>query len=146
MAVTRRRVSHPPSAVFTLLADGTRYAEWVVGAKRVRSVDPGWPEPGTKLHHTSGVGPLCTDDTTEVVRFEPGGPVELEARAWPAGVARVTITAEGAPDGGCEVVIDEVPVEGPAKRLSNPLFDVLIHVRNVESLRRMEQALTRGAG
>lgn len=141
MAVTRRRMPHPPAAVLTLLADGKRYADWVVGAKRIRAVDAGWPEVGTQFHHTVGVGPLSTDDATEVLAFSrPDGPVVLKARAWPTGSARVTITFEAAP-GGSEVVIDEVPIEGPAKTLHNPVLDALINLRNVECLRRMARAL-----
>ncbi len=145
MAVTRRRIPHPPAAVFALLADGSRYAEWVVGAKRIRSVDPGWPALGTQFHHTVGVGPLSTDDCTEVLEFAEGGPVVLKARGWPSGAAQVTITAEESPDGGSEVMIDEVPIEGPAKSLQNPVLDRLLHLRNIESLRRMERALERRA-
>jgi len=144
MAVTSRRMPHPPSAVLALLADGRRYADWVVGAKRIRAVDPTWPEVGSQFHHTVGAGPLSTSDTTEVLAFSrPDGPVVLKARAWPTGSARVTITAERTHEGS-EVVIDEVPLEGPAKSLHNPVLDGLIHLRNVESLRRMERALTAG--
>ncbi len=144
MAVTRRRMPHPPAAVLALLADGRRYADWVVGAKRIRAVDPTWPEVGSQFHHTVGVGPLSTSDSTEVLSFaSPDGPVVLKARAWPTGSARVTITAERTPEGS-EVVIDEVPFEGPAKSLHNPVLDGLIHLRNVESLRRMERTLAAG--
>ncbi len=144
MAVTRRRIPFPPSAVLALLADGRRYADWVVGAKRIRAVDPTWPEVGSQFHHTVGVGPLSTSDATEVLAFaRPGGPVVLKARAWPTGSARVTITAERTNEGS-EVVIDEVTLERPAKSLNNQVIDGLINLRNVESLRRMERALTAG--
>ena len=143
MAVTRRRIPFPPSAVLALLADGRRYADWVVGAKRIRAVDPTWPEEGSQFHHTVGVGPVSTNDTTEVLSFtRPDGPVVLKARGWPTGAARITITAEPTGD-GTEVVIDEVPIEGPAKSLHNPVLDGLIHLRNVESLRRLERAIAR---
>ena len=146
MAVTRRRIPFPPSAVLALLADGRRYADWVVGAKRIRAVDPTWPDVGSQFHHTVGVGPVSTDDTTEVLSFtRPDGPVVLKARGWPSGAARITITAEPIADGS-EVVIDEVPIEGPAKSLHNPVLDGLIHLRNVESLRRLERAVAQQTG
>lgn len=145
MAVTRRRIPQPPGAVYALLADGSRYAEWVVGAKCIRAVDAGWPAVGTRFHHTIGVGPLSTDDDTEVLAWEDGGEVVLKGRGWPSGAARIAITAEEAP-GGCEVVIHEDPIEGPAKTFHNPLLDRLLHVRNIESLRRMERALASRAG
>lgn len=147
MAVTRRRIPQPPAAVLALLADGHRYAEWVVGAKRIRAVDPTWPEPGSQFHHTMGIGPLATDDSTEVLAFErPDGPVVLKAKAWPTGAGRVTITANPDPSGGTEVVIDEVPIDGPVKAIYGPVLDGLVHLRNIESLRRMEEALSRKAG
>jgi hypothetical protein len=37
----------------------------------------------------------------------------------------------------------EVPIEGLAKTFHNPVLDGLLHLRNVESLRRMERALER---
>lgn len=42
-----RRVDAPAEAVWSVLADGWSYANWVVGAARVRDVDPGWPAQGT---------------------------------------------------------------------------------------------------
>jgi hypothetical protein len=91
-----------------------------------------------------GIGPLATDDSTEVLAFErPDGPVVLKAKAWPTGAGRVTITATPDPSGGTEVVIDEVPIAGPAKTFYSPALDALVHLRNIESLRRMEAALAR---
>jgi hypothetical protein len=146
VSTTRRRIPQPPAAVYELLADGWRYADWVVGAKRIRAVDPTWPKPGSQFHHTLGMGPLTLRDATEMVAYDPGGPVVLKARGWPAGAARVTITAEPLPDGGSEVTMDEEPIEGPAVRLRNPGLDALLHLRNVESLRRLEAALRSKAG
>jgi uncharacterized protein YndB with AHSA1/START domain len=82
----------PPEGVFAVLADGRRYADWVVGAKRVRAVDDSWPEPGSRFHHEVGVGPLTLKDSSELLAMEPPRQVVLEVRAWPAGKARVTIT------------------------------------------------------
>jgi hypothetical protein len=52
----------------------------VVGTSRMRDVDPGWPAPGTKLHHSFGMWPLLIDDTTEAIEIEPGERLVLEAR------------------------------------------------------------------
>ena len=43
-----RPVAAPPEAVWAVLADGWQYGTWVVGASRVRAVDPGGrrPAPG----------------------------------------------------------------------------------------------------
>ena len=42
-----------------------RYGDWVVGSKRIRAADASWPAPGSRFHHTVGVGPLSLDDHTE---------------------------------------------------------------------------------
>ncbi len=39
-AAVHRDVAAPAAAVWGVLADGWLYANWVVGASRVRSVDP----------------------------------------------------------------------------------------------------------
>jgi hypothetical protein len=135
-------MSVPADAVFGVLADGWRYADWVVGAKRIRRVDDGWPAPGTRIHHSIGAGPFELKDTTECLAVDPPAGIVVEARGWPAGKARVEVAVE-AGSGGCEVTIDEVPSGGPAKTLHNRVLDALIHVRNVESLRRLERLAQR---
>lgn len=144
MATTRTTVPHPPESVFAVLSDGWRYAEWVVGAKRIRAVDDGWPAPGTKFHHRVGVGPLTIDDNTECESVDPPSKIVLQARAWPAGKARVTIELTPV-EGGTEVVMHEAPIAGPAKTIDSPPLHVLIHLRNVESLRRLKAAVGRSA-
>jgi hypothetical protein len=67
-----RRVKCSPEQVFAVLNDGWTYPLWVVGASRIRDVDDGWPALGTKLHHSFGVWPALIDDTTEVLKIEPG--------------------------------------------------------------------------
>lgn len=138
-----------PNDVLAVLADGRRYAEWVVGAKRIRSVDASWPAPGSRFHHSLGVGPFTLDDSTVIVSSEsipppPGatsGEVVLEARAWPAGTGLVTVTVRAAAEGsGSQVTIDEVPHHGLAKILDNPLLHALTALRNATSLRRLREA------
>jgi Polyketide cyclase / dehydrase and lipid transport len=135
MAV-QRRFNCSPDRVFAVLHDGWIYPVWVVGASRMRDVDEGWPAPGTKLHHSFGVWPLVIDDTTEVMEFQPGKRLVLEARGWPVGKARVDITVE--PDGdGSLVSIAEDVTDGPAKLVPEPVRVVGIDARNRETLRRL---------
>jgi hypothetical protein len=135
MAV-RRRFNCSPEQVFAVLHDGWIYPVWVVGASRMRDVDDGWPAPGTKLHHSFGVWPLVIDDSTEVLEFQPGRRLVLEARGWPVGKARVDITVE--PDGdGSLVSIAEDVTDGPAKLVPEPIRVTGIDVRNRETLRRL---------
>jgi uncharacterized protein YndB with AHSA1/START domain len=134
-----------PEGVFAVLADGRRYADWVVGAKRVRAVDDAWPEPGSRFHHEVGIGPLTIKDSSAVVSMDPPRQVVLEVRAFPAGKARVTITISPGDGGGSEVLMEEVPTGGPAKAVDSwPLRRVTM-LRNVESLKRLRKVVDAGS-
>ncbi|HVM27450.1 MAG TPA: SRPBCC family protein [Mycobacteriales bacterium] len=138
MAVTTRVMKDlTPRQVFDVLRDGYSYGDWVVGTRHIRTVDAAWPDEGAKLHYTVGYGPLRKDDETVVLVSAPDTRLEVEARAWPAGTAHIAITAEAA-EGGTLVSIDEKPHRGPAKLLHNPLLDLVVKARNVETLRRLE--------
>ena len=66
----------------------------------------------------------------------PGSRLQLEAHAWPAGRADVTITLH--PLGvETEVVIEEQAVAGPGALLPKVAQDPLLNWRNVETLRRL---------
>jgi hypothetical protein len=52
-------------------------------------------------------------------------------------VARVDISLSPAEDGGTDISMDEVPIEGLAKTLDNPLQRLLLKGRNAEALRRL---------
>ena len=135
MAV-QRRLNCSPEQVFAVLRDGWTYPVWVVGASRMRSVDEGWPAPGTKLHHSFGVWPLLLNDTTEVLELDPGHRLVLEAGGWPIGNARVEITVEAAADGSLVSMAEDVS-GGPARLVPQPLRVAGIDVRNRETLRRL---------
>lgn len=137
MTAVTHHTSAPPAVVFAVLADGERYADWVVGAKKIRSVDPHWPTPGAEFRHKVGVGPLEIKDRSTVEAVEPGRSITLRVRARPAGVARVHIELEPASDGGTEIHMEEAPIDGVAKTIDNPLQRLLLRGRNVESLRRL---------
>jgi len=138
MATTRRHLTGlSPGAVFDVLRDGTTYGHWVVGTRKIRAVDAGWPGEGTRLHYTVGYGPLRKDDVTTSRAYAPDRRLELEAHAWPAGTARIALRVE-ARDDGTLVTIEEHPATGIAATLHNPAFDLLIKARNVETLRRLE--------
>lgn len=127
-----------PAQVFLALRDGASYDRWVVGTRKIRDVDLGWPAPTTAIHYTVGYAPLRKDGRTVVKALNPDQHLELEAKAWPAGTMRIGIFVEPVAD-GCEVTIEEHPLHGPAKTFHNPAFDLLIKLRNVETLRRLEK-------
>ena len=132
----------PPEAVWDALADPSGYEYWVVGSKVIRDAEPGFPAPGTKLHHTIGFGPLTLDDHTEVLEAAPPTFLKLRAKGRPIGTASVTLRM--VPEhGGTTVEIVENP-DGPYRILAyNPLLQVLTKVRNSESLMRLEELALR---
>lgn len=136
-------VEAPIDAVWAVLADGWSYAGWVVGASHIRDVDTGWPKPGTRIHHSVGPWPLIIEDTTEVVRCEPPSLLELDARLWPAGAARITFTLRPRSALITEVRMAENVQRGPSVILPKFLQDLLLTPRNRESLQRLA-ALAKG--
>lgn len=131
-----------PEDVFDVLLDAHSYDHWVVGCKDIRTVDAGWPQPGSRLHHTVGIGPLDVQDTTAIVSVDRPRRLVLEARARPAGVAHVSFTLEPAGP-TTKVTMVEHAVRGPARRVSNPMFDAMVKSRNAETLRRLKELVER---
>ncbi len=136
MSVNARTIKATPEKVWEVLSDGWLYPVWVVGATRMRDVDPTWPQVGAKIHHSAGVWPAIVDDNTEVLEAEPARYLKLRARGWPMGEAQVTMTITPAGD-DTRVEIVEEAVSGPAVLVPKPAMDLMIKIRNVESLRRL---------
>jgi len=136
MATVFRELRCPPSAVLGVLADGWTYATWVVGTSRIRAVDGAWPEPGAEVAHSVGAWPALLDDVTTVIRWDPSTGIDLLARGWPAGEARVQLEVRGRPD-GCVVRMTEDAVRGPGLLVPRPLRTAILVARNRESLRRL---------
>jgi uncharacterized protein YndB with AHSA1/START domain len=138
MSVTETYVDAPPEAVFEVLADPQSYAHWVVGASRTRKADAAWPEPGTRFHHTQGFFGVGVPDNTEVLKASPPKRLVLEARIRPFAVNKVDLRLH--PRGsGTRVTMVEYPTGGIAKLVENPLMDFALHLRNIESLRRLRR-------
>jgi uncharacterized protein YndB with AHSA1/START domain len=123
--------------VFAVLADPYTYSEWVLGASDVRGADASWPQPGSRLHHSTGVGPLTIDDSTEVVASDPPNRLELLAHLGPLGSFAVELVLEPAGDGQTHVTMREEPVEGISKA-AGPVGDAAGRVRNKLSLGRLK--------
>jgi uncharacterized protein YndB with AHSA1/START domain len=128
--------------VWDVLADPASYQYWVVGSKAIRAADPGFPAPGTKFHHTIGVGPLTVRDHTEILEAERPRLMRMRAKGRPVGTASVTLelTSES---GGTRVRMTENP-DGPFAILAlNPLLHLSTKLRNAESLMRLEELALR---
>jgi uncharacterized protein YndB with AHSA1/START domain len=136
MAVNTIVIEAPPDAVYDVLADGHRYAEWVVGAHQSEPVDPRWPEPGTTLVHRSGVPPLTLKDTTSVVSTERPSRMRLEARVRPLLIATVDIAVQPHADGSM-VSMEERVVGGLARHLPAAVHHAVFRRRNTASLARL---------
>ncbi|NMR21289.1 SRPBCC family protein [Cellulomonas fimi] len=137
--VTVERTFHcPPHAVLDVLADGWTYAIWVVGTSRIRAVDASWPSPGSQIAHSAGLWPVLLDDTTVCRRWDPSGRIELQARGWPLGEARVVLEVVPRPGGTCTVRISEDAVRGPGTLVPKPIRSAVIGSRNTETLRRLQ--------
>jgi uncharacterized protein YndB with AHSA1/START domain len=137
VAIVERTVHAPPERVFAVLADGWSYSDWVVGTVHIRDVDENWPEPGSQLHHKAGPWPLSLHDTSTVDIVEPNRRLRLKAGLWPLGQAVVDIRLEPAGNGATRVVILEEFEQGPLRWVQNKVNDLLLHRRNVETLRRL---------
>src|SRR5688572_29284584 len=98
----------PPVAVWDVLADAGSYGYWVVGSKLIRDADPEWPAPGSKFHHTIGVGPFDVSDHTLSLEAERPHRLKIRAKGRPVGTASVTLTMT-AKDGGTVVEMTENP-------------------------------------
>jgi uncharacterized protein YndB with AHSA1/START domain len=138
MAYNEAYINVPPATVFGVLSDPGNYADWVVGARKIRGADPEFPDVGSRFHHQIGVPPLVLNDHTEVLTNEPPARLILRAKTRPFGTARVDLrlVAEGA---GTRVCMTEVAGDTPSRILLNRVSDGLVHARNVRSLQRLKR-------
>jgi len=125
-----------PADVLAVLTDGWTYSGWVVGASTIRAVDDKFPLPGSRIHHSVGSWPVLISDTTQVLEYEPGYRLKLEAKGWPLGQATVQITVETHPRGSLVTMIEDAS-QGPARLLPHRVRQLSIAPRNRESLRRL---------
>ncbi len=136
MSSVSRTMKCRPEDVFAVLEDGWTYANWVVGAVRIRDVDVSWPAVGSKIHHSIGVWPVLLDDDTEVEEVDAPRVLQLKAKAWPAGEGRVRISCEPAGE-QTKVTIQEQAISGPATLMPRVTQDPMLWWRNTEALRRL---------
>jgi hypothetical protein len=126
----------PAERAFHLLEAPSSLQHLVAGARRIRSFDTHWPEPGTRIHHSVGIGPLVIRDHSEVLEVDPPRLLRLDAHIWPMGTLIVEFRFEDHPD-GCRFTVAEAPDKGPVswpglRRLTR----LGVMVRNREVCRR----------
>jgi uncharacterized protein YndB with AHSA1/START domain len=142
MARNSIRTRAEPETVFDVLDDACAYPRWVVGARRVRGVDPSWPAVGSRFHHALGTAAGELHDSSKVIERDRPHRMVLEVRFRPTGVARVEIrVAPG--DAGSTIVLEETPTEGPVSRLPRFIVEPLLALRNAISLQRLRHEVER---
>ncbi|MFP5256646.1 MAG: SRPBCC family protein [Acidimicrobiia bacterium] len=135
MTTVETTIAAPRAEVWAALVDVRTYPRWLVGARRIRSVDDGWPQPGRAFHHVVGVGPITIADATRSVAVDPERRLELVVRARPAIEATVVFELSDAPEGTL-VAMEEHPIG--LHRLLAPVLAPLTQARNRASLKRLE--------
>lgn len=138
MAWNEIEVAAPPDAVFDVLADPSSYGHWVVGSSEIRAADADWPAAGSTFHHTQGAYGRGVKDTTSVIASSRPRGIVLEVRMRPFWIAKVEMRLR--PRGGrTHVTMIEYPVGGLVAPAFNRLFDLIVRLRNAESLRRLKR-------
>ncbi|QGZ51269.1 SRPBCC family protein [Streptomyces sp. QHH-9511] len=145
MAVRHQLIRRAPEAVWAVLADPSRYSDWVVGTSNSKPLDGDWPEVGSRLLYTVRIGPWSGDGETVVRRCVPGAELELEAFAKGIGSARIALDVR--PWGEETLIIcDEHPLRGLGGRWHNTLSDAVIQLRHRDMLGRLARTVENGTG
>jgi hypothetical protein len=110
----------------------------------MRAVDPNWPAPGSKIHHTIGVWPFVLNDESVVESCTPTEELVLLAKSRPFGGARITLRLFDT-DNGCRIEMAEVPVGGPLNWIPRRLALVAAYPRNRECTARLAALAERRA-
>ncbi|WP_030840307.1 SRPBCC family protein [Streptomyces sp. NRRL F-4474] len=145
MAVRHRLIHAAPDEVWAVLADASRYADWVVGTSRSRPAHGLWPAVGSSLEYTVRLGPWSASGTTVVRRVEAPAELELEVNSGPLGTARVAIEVRSWGEEAL-VIVDEHPLRGLGGALHNAALDALLQLRHREMLATLAKVVEEAAG
>lgn len=137
MAVRHQLIRCPPHAVWAVLADPTRYGEWVVGPSRSMPLDQTWPAVGSRLRYTVRLGPWSADGVTTVRHRESGRELELEASFKSLGTARIFLQLRPWGEEETLVICDEHPLRGPGGALHNAASEAMLQLRHRGMLARL---------
>lgn len=145
MAHTEKIVHAPVEALFAVLCDPSSYQHFVVGTKRVRRFDPRWPEPGTTLHHTVGVGPLALRDKTDAIEAIPPTHLVTRPHIRPFVITESRFELERQGDNAL-LRLDEYAVGGPLAPIWPGPLDWLMALRNRKVVHRIARLAEHRAG
>ncbi|MDG9719911.1 SRPBCC family protein [Streptomyces sp. DH24] len=136
MAVRHRLIRTSPERVWSVIADGDRYAEWVVGAAESRPTRGQWPQLGAAIEYEVAFGPVRLSNQTVVRRCVEGSVLELEAHAGVLGTARIAMELRSWGE-HCLIIVDEHPLRGAGGMLHNAGVEALIQLRHRAMLARL---------
>ncbi|CAL9340265.1 hypothetical protein SUDANB58_00253 [Streptomyces sp. enrichment culture] len=145
MAVRHRLIKASPETVWSVIADGNRYAQWVVGTSESRPRRGQWPRLGAAITYEVSLGPVRLSNETVVRRCVEGSVLELEAKAGPLGTARIAIELRSWGE-HCLVIVDEHPLRGAGGTLHNAALEPLIQLRHRAMLARLARLCEAEAG
>ncbi|WP_329535395.1 SRPBCC family protein [Streptomyces sp. NBC_01450] len=137
MAVRHQLIRRPSHAVWAVLADPTRYGEWVVGPSTSTPLDQTWPAVGSRLRYTLRLGPWSTDGVTTVRHRESGRELELEASFKSLGTARIFLQLRPWGEEETLVICDEHPLRGLGGTLHNGAIEAVFQLRHRGMLARL---------
>lgn len=130
-----------PEQLQQALIDPRWFSDWAVGIRHVLGADADWPQPGARLEHTVGIGPLRRRDHTEVVRHDATG-WTFDCPAWPASRVRVDLTITPSSH-WMRVTMRRRPRSGPAAWAPRALIDPVLRARDDRALRRLRATVQR---
>lgn len=143
MAQNRIICAAPPERVFDVLAYPAHYAYIVPGTRRIRRFDPDWPTPGSRFHHSLGVGVTVLRDVTTCVEVDPPHRLVVRAHMRPLAVNETVFRLRARRDATL-VEVEEVPVAGPAARPRvAAVVDRILWLRNGMLVRRLRTVVER---
>jgi uncharacterized protein YndB with AHSA1/START domain len=134
----RTTVALQREVAFRTIADPCTYPRWLLGAQRIRRVDPDFPAPAAEFEHSVGPSEAATvDDSSEVLVADPPRRLDLAVHVGPVA-GDVTFLLE--PSGrGTTITLRERPT-GPLAVLT-PLLRPMLYARNRWSLHRLRRLL-----
>jgi uncharacterized protein YndB with AHSA1/START domain len=129
--------------VFRAIADPRTYPRWLLGAQRIRHVDPAFPAPATQFEHSVGpAGGATVDDSSEALLADPPRRLDLAVHVGPVE-GDVTFLLEES-DGRTTVTLRERPT-GRLATLT-PLLRPVLYARNRWSLHQLRRLLEGSGG
>ncbi|WP_260867669.1 SRPBCC family protein [Streptomyces sp. SAJ15] len=140
MAIRHRLVHRSPEQVWAVLADGSRYGDWVIGPSQSSQVDEEWPRLGSRIEYVVALGPWTLTGETIVRHCEPMRELELEAVSGWLGTARIAMEIRAWGEETL-VILDEHPLRGTGGRLHNVALDAVLQLRHRSMLARFAEVV-----